>query len=243
MMKLPWLWFLGMLLLLVAFMLATAWFNGRFSTFGVRFPASYKVQGFDVSRYQGKIDWEKVARTMEAGRAMDFVFIKATEGSDLPDPEFENNWRKASGLAIPKGAYHFFHPVSNVKKQAEFYFKTIKAWELELPPVIDIETTNNLPQKAVIDSLHKFAGLLQDQLKRTPIIYTGQRFYENVLTGSIEGFPLWIARYGNDEPKVQNGKWLFWQFTDKGKLPGVPEKVDFNVFNGTRKEWETFLAE
>ena len=44
------------------------------------------VQGIDVSRYQGKIDWLQVKADKR-----EFVFIKATEGQTYTDPNFAAN--------------------------------------------------------------------------------------------------------------------------------------------------------
>jgi lysozyme len=32
------------------------------------------------------------------------------------------------------------------------------------------------------------------------------------------------------------GEWKFWQHTDVGTLPGIREKVDLNIFNGSLEE-------
>ena len=68
----------------------------------------YKMNGIDVSRYQGDIDWEIIE-----GQGIDFAFIKATEGSSHIDPCFEKNWEEAEQTSIFPGAYHFFSFDSN----------------------------------------------------------------------------------------------------------------------------------
>jgi lysozyme len=29
--------------------------------------------------------------------------------------------------------------------------------------------------------------------------------------------------------------WAFWQFTEKAAIPGISERVDLNIYNGTPK--------
>ena len=48
--------------------------------FGRHAPHRYPVHGIDVARYQGTIDWSRAARA-----GVNFAFIKATEGGDMPD--------------------------------------------------------------------------------------------------------------------------------------------------------------
>ena len=69
---------------------------------GVRDARRKAIQGIDVSRWQGEIDWAKVK---DAGTR--FAFIKATEGGDHVDPNFKRNWIEAKRHGVPRGAYHF----------------------------------------------------------------------------------------------------------------------------------------
>ncbi|MFV0245538.1 MAG: GH25 family lysozyme [Qingshengfaniella sp.] len=59
-----------------------------------RSPARHEVHGIDVSRWQGNIDWHRVRRA-----GISFAFIKATEGGDVADPLFTQNWKAARLLA------------------------------------------------------------------------------------------------------------------------------------------------
>jgi lysozyme len=38
------------------------------------------------------------------------------------------------------------------------------------------------------------------------------------------------------------GPWIFWQFSDKGKIPGIKGAVDFNVFRGDSIEFYSKLV-
>ncbi len=65
-------------------------------------PKRMPVQGIDVSWYQLDIDWREVRK---AGTR--FAFIKATEGGDMLDRRFRENWRESREAGVPRGAYHF----------------------------------------------------------------------------------------------------------------------------------------
>ncbi len=62
-------------------------------SFAIRIPASYTIHGIDVSRWQERIDWQRVAKMRDNGIRLQFAFIKATEGEKLVDPYFSRNWR------------------------------------------------------------------------------------------------------------------------------------------------------
>ncbi|MCX5789579.1 MAG: GH25 family lysozyme [Elusimicrobia bacterium] len=65
--------------------------------------ARYPVRGIDVSHHQGAIDWSAVGR-----EGMVFAYMKASEGADMKDPRFEENWRGAQQAGLAPGAYHYF---------------------------------------------------------------------------------------------------------------------------------------
>lgn len=48
-------------------------------SFAIRIPASYTIHGIDVSRWQERIDWQRVAKMRDNGIRLQFAFIKATE--------------------------------------------------------------------------------------------------------------------------------------------------------------------
>jgi lysozyme len=35
--------------------------------------------------------------------------------------------------------------------------------------------------------------------------------------------------------------WAFWQFTTTGSVPGIDGRVDRNIYNGTRGDWDGVL--
>jgi lysozyme len=48
---------------------------------------------------------------------------------------------------------------------------------------------------------------------------------------------LWIAWYNvNGNPNDITSNWVFWQFSDKGRVKGIEGDVDLNVFNGKIKD-------
>jgi lysozyme len=65
---------------------------------GVDRARSLPIQGVDVARYQGEIDY---GRVRAAG--IHFVYMKGTEGKDYVDPAFRTNWARAQ-LVLKAGS-------------------------------------------------------------------------------------------------------------------------------------------
>lgn len=190
--------------------------------------------GLDVSEYQGSIDWEAVD-SLE-GRPIRFVFVRATCGIDRKDAQFETNWKGAKKYI--RGAYHYYRPDENSLEQARKFIATVLLQPGDLPPVLDIE---QLPENQSMErlkmGLQKWLDAVEKHYRRKPIIYSGQRFYEDFLKEEFSAYTFWVANYNFFAETLQS-EWLFWQFSEKGRVEGIPEKVDVNLYNGTPKMLE-----
>lgn len=189
----------------------------------------YEVTGIDVSHYQGAIEWEELAKY-----GHDFVFIKATEGKELQDKAFFANWTQAGKTSMRRGAYHFFRPEVTADDQARNFFNAVQLRAGDLPPVIDVEDRGRLSATQLVASVRQLSEIMELRYGVKPIIYTGQNFYNRFLAGQFDDHPLWLARYDKAEPVTVCGRGFnFWQYTDRGQLPGIIGRVDRNVFTGT----------
>ena len=45
------------------------------------------------------------------------LVLKATEGSDYINPQFERDWREIADQPLVRGAYHYAHPNQNVRRK------------------------------------------------------------------------------------------------------------------------------
>lgn len=193
-----------------------------------------KVLGIDVSQYQGNINWDEVRFVVDSV-PVGFVFVRATAGADFVDKQFLNNWRQISEKGIAKGAYHFYRPNEPSTAQAELFIKTVKLQKGDLPPVLDIE---HLPKIQSMERLKKglknWLEIVEKHYGVRPILYTGQHYFDTHLAADFPEYTYWIANY-NSWVKAPQQHWTFWQFTEKGTVPGVDGSVDINLYNGTPK--------
>ena len=65
---------------------------------------SQRVLGIDVSKYQGKISWRKVAKHRHNGEPIRFAIVKATEGVTKVDKRFDENFQALQRNHIVRGA-------------------------------------------------------------------------------------------------------------------------------------------
>ena len=204
--------------------------------YGVCMPCNYEVHGIDISHYQGKIDWELLTHNREAQFPIHFIFLKATEGGDHGDDTFTQNFGQARKYGFIRGAYHYFIPKTDARKQADFFIRTVQLAKGDLPPVLDVETTGKQSPQELKTAVKTWLDRVEAHYGVKPILYTSYKFKKRYLSDSIfNAYPYWIAHYYVDSVRYE-GKWQFWQHTDVGTVPGIEEEVDLNVFNGTMEE-------
>ncbi len=191
--------------------------------------------GFDVSEYQGNIDWEQTYHIDEAFE-LSFVFVRATAGSNKKDARFHENWKGAKARQLICGAYHYYRPNENSLDQAQNFIQQVRLQKGDLPPVLDIE---RLPKSQSIArlkiGLRRWLEVVEAHYKVKPIIYSGERYYTDFLRKEFSDYPLWIANY-NFWRNTLESDWEFWQFTEKAQIAGIDGNVDLNIFKGDKSE-------
>ena len=208
--------------------------------------AADPLHGPDVSSWQhgrGMINWFAVR-----GSGHDFAMLKGTEGLSYFNPYFvvDSVLMRVAGIA--RGVYHYARPNLSPELQATF-FATMVLGEngpLDLPPVLDLETTGGLRPAALADWTQRYLNTVQTMTGRVPIIYTYPHFWRTAManTNQFTRYPLWIADYnGRDAPGQLPGgwpAWTFWQRTDRGRVPGIGGPTDVNVYSGAQGDFNVY---
>lgn len=193
------------------------------------FVSNYSVQGIDVSSYQKSIDWKSVARTGK----YKFVFIKATEGKTYKDAYFQTNWHQTKAYGLLRGAYHFYTPYLTGTEQADNYISVVPKEAGMLPPVLDLELSGTNRQ-VMLREIKIFLDRLQQHYGMRPIIYTDYDRYVEYIKGNFVGYITWIGEAFIPVQWRNINNWTFWQYCDRGYVPGISGFVDLNVFSGDR---------
>lgn len=214
----------------------------RYPAFGIDIPQGYEIHGIDVSRHQGYISWAAVKNMIVKNVQIGFVFMKATEGLNSVDRQFQRNWTKAKQAGITRGAYHFFITTKSGKAQAQNFIKTVKLEPGDLPPVLDIEKLYGVKPEIMRQQIKAWLRTTEATYKVKPIIYTYVDFYNRYLGHEFDGYPLWIAHYfAPQQPRIERD-WVFWQFNDGGNVDGILPKTDFDVFGSDSAAFKELLV-
>ena len=203
----------------------------------------YVVKGVDVSHYQGEIDWRALRQS-----GVRFAYIKATEGASLRDPRFAENWQHSHDAGMARGAYHFFSLCKSGAVQAANFIAAIPASTGSLPHALDVEQMEPCPNgRRIAHPLTEIGAFLtaaEKHFGQRPLIYTTSEFYEAYFrhgwsAEQREKERFWL-RSLHRAPGY--GRWIIWQYHNRGRRDGIDGPVDLNAFNGSVEEFETFAS-
>lgn len=207
-------------------------------------PVNFSALGIDISHNNaGPIQWDslrvmvdrsgRTVKDIEQARKVypvKFVFIKATEGVSMKDPQFKSNWTEAGKRDIQRGAYHFFRTSRDGAIQARHFIETVgQLRHSDLPPVLDLETIHRgCTYKLLNERALQWLQTVEKHYGRKPIVYTSDSFARDIISDEIKkGYPIWIAHYDTPLPFFLG--WTYWQFTDRAYVYGMPEPVDLSI--------------
>ncbi len=189
------------------------------------------TNGMDVSYYEGTIDWHAIAAS-----GIKFAFIRVSDGTGVPDTQFDANWSGARAVGIIRGAYQFFRANEDPTAQADLLLSHMGTLSPgDLPPVVDVEVSGGVSTSTLAANLGTWLHVVDSAVGRPSIIYSSSRVW-GTLTGDADysGHPLWVANWSVSCPAVPSPwtGWEFWQTTDSGSVGTISGSVDLDVFNG-----------
>lgn len=199
-------------------------------------------KGIDVSRYQGNIDWEKVAAD-----GVEYAIIRVgvrgygSEGKLVLDERYKENIEGATAAGIQVGVYFFTQAITEEEalEEAELVLEAISGYNITYPIVYDVEKTgasDGRMNRLTVEERTRMAHIFIDRIKEagyTPMIYANMEMWSVLIDMSqFEDVDKWFAYYGTDFYFPY--EYAIWQYSDTGRVDGISGEVDLNI---SFKEW------
>lgn len=198
-----------------------------------------ELQGIDVSHYQGKIDWKKVAAS-----GIKFAIMKCQyeAQSHRMDETFEYNYSEAGKVDIARGVYIYIAKVSiaNPELDAQSLLKHLNGRKLEYGIWLDLEdkSLEAMGKAYIKDLAYKYADIFMKAGYYVGI-YCNRDWYIRLIHDDLkQSFDFWIARYPKNDRGIYNehsalkpptNAAVAWQYSSKGHVPGIIGNVDLDV--------------
>ena len=209
-----------------------------------------KANGIDVSKWQGKIDWQAVKAS-----GIDFAIIRigyrAGNGTIYKDPNADYNIQQADKAGLLIGVYFFSTAIdeNEAAQEARWTANAIKSYPISYPVVYDCE--------GFTDANSRMASLTKTQRTNNALAFLSQiqsYGYEGMFYGAksqlenstawetqriAQSYKIWVAHYSpvtypKKETPDYNGKFDMWQYTNMGKVNGIKGNADLVVSYFTR---------
>ena len=177
---------------------------------------------------------------------MDFVYVKASEGTTYIDPKFKDNWASLTRLSINKGAYHFLKADEDPLAQAHHFISVLEGLpDSDLPPAVDVEVGQGVSPSKLKQNVELWVRAVEAKFSVKPVIYTVTAFIKHFkVEGQLTQYPLWYAKYDTEELRLPDVldefTWEIWQY-GQGPIKGISTEVDFNRFSGDMEAFKRFL--
>lgn len=191
-----------------------------------------EIKGIDVSSYQGNPDWVKVAKA-----GYKFAILRIHQKSGV-DSSFEYNYKNCKSNGIFVGGYKYSYALTPAQAidEAEAVIEVLNGRGLDFPVFYDLEWSNQ--KKLGKQAVENIAVAFLTRMKKSGYkvgIYCNMDWYNNVLSDTLKQYDCWIARYpasdnGSVQERLRPSVGVGWQYSSKGKVPGISGSVDMNVF-------------
>lgn len=199
------------------------------------------IKVIDVSYYQGMINWDKFASESDCyGVILRLGYYKTL------DKMFERNISELKRLSIPYGIYLFSYSttLNGAKIESDFTNEMIDKYNLEptLGIYYDIESwktkndsSDNITKTRYDEIIQLYVNNVSSHVlyKYKVKVYSGRWYAMNRLGFIAKSYVDWVAEY-NSTCKY-DGTYFMWQYTSKGKVPGIEGNVDISYIMSQKK--------
>jgi GH25 family lysozyme M1 (1,4-beta-N-acetylmuramidase) len=189
------------------------------------------VNGIDVSKWQGTIDWPKVAAS-----GIKFAMIKVGSGSSRGaytlDSQFQRNITGALAAGIAVGAYLYSYALTPdaAAGEAAWVIKQLAPYKdkITFPVAYDLEdkTQESLGKPTLTAMCRAFTDAIR-AAGYIPALYASKYWLESKIDAAAVNADLWVAQWGDKLTYAR--QCAIWQYSDKGSVAGISGAVDLNT--------------
>lgn len=207
------------------------------------------IKGVDLSAFQTDIDWDKAHKKIE------YAILRATTKNNKPDNQFYEHAANCELYGVPYDVYKYMYATNQADAYEEItsVINLLKGRSKNNVQIIYIDVEDDSLRKLGSERLTNLICLEANTIKESGYkfgLYTGLSFWNEHNFNHEEVLKLqpivWAARYPHDNkinsypieedipvgslnPNLPNQ--IGWQYTSKGFVDGIKQKVDLNAFD------------
>lgn len=192
-----------------------------------------KAKCIDVSEWNGDINFSKVKNA-----GITCIILRAGYGKDpnQEDNKFNEYYRQAKAAGLNVGAYWYSYATSVDAAKAEVRncMKTIRGKEFDLPVFLDVEEYRQavLPRRTLTDIISTFCDGVKGYGFDVGMYSAKSMLVDSAYPDELASkYLIWMAAPNNSYNELPPFVDIH-QYSWKGKVDGISEKVDMNyIYN------------
>lgn len=188
------------------------------------------MNGIDISHHNKRVVGKKLFNKV------DFVMMKASEGTNFKDPMLDEYYNIIHGKKDGKpdcyenyGFYHFARPDKNKAiKEAKYFLSLVKHHAGYAAFALDWE---QVALKYSASWAKTWLDYVYERTGTKPLIYLqSSELKTNKYDKILKDYPLWVAHWDVKNPETYGHDYAIWQ-------NGIEKFIDRNIFKGTTYNW------
>ena len=210
--------------------------QGDVYTFGADGALNRTARGIDVSKYQGRIDWNAVKAD-----GITFAIIRVGyrgygSGALVEDSQFRANIQGATAAGLKVGVYFYSQAVDEAEavEEASMVLSLCAGYGLPVGVYYDTEKVAGDTGRADgISAAQRtacavaFCETIRNAGYQAGVYSYASWFYNQLNLANLGKYKIWIAQYR--DTLSFNSRYDIWQYSSKGSVPGIPKAVDMNI--------------
>ena len=208
------------------------------------------MKGIDISGWQKGIQLDKID--------LDFVIIKATQGTTITSYSFADQASQAFKLGKKVGFYHYAGG-GGAEAEAKHFINVVKPYLGKAILVLDWEGEQNPNFGNCAYAIDLLAQIKKLSGGITPFIYMSKSYVRQWAAAwatIAKEMPLWCAQYANNQiTGYQENPWTdakgfgpwgdgctIYQYSSHGRLNGWASNLDLDKAFITPEQWDAYAS-
>ena len=203
-----------------------------------KFSDCIQLDGVDVSRYQGDINWSEVAND-----GVDYAIVRVgyrgyDVGQMVVDSCFDANMKGAIAAGLDVGVYFFTQAITEEEaiEEAKLTISKLKNYNVTMPVYIDIEDISSTGRMETAKlSIAKRTAIVEafcntiEEAGYEAGIYASKSYFLNNLDPDYLStkYKIWLAHYTTQTD--YKGDYHAWQYSSTGVVKGISTPTDRDV--------------
>lgn len=195
-----------------------------------------EIKAIDLSSYNPVTSYSAIADS-----GIKASILRISQSENKADPSFEKNYKGLRYYGIRVGVYKYSYALNEAqaREEAEKVLEILNKRPLDFPVFYDLEWSRQraLGSAAITRIVKAFRRVVLDGGYLFGI-YCNTDWYYHVLDTKSLPYDYWLAAYpyndrGTLVESLRPPAGIGWQYSSKGRVPGISGNVDLDVFYKT----------